>query len=604
MDKMNQDSLIEDYFLIGGLRSGALVSKAGSIDWLCLPYFDSPSIFAQLVSKNGGSFSIDTTGFTTSSKYITDTAIVETILKSSATEVRLHDFMVPMDSTNLESPQYLVRKLSCQKGPASISFNFNPQPDYARSHVSWQQETNQLVAECGEGWLVLHLPDGSSLKQHEAGYEISLELQKNDEKELILEYQPSQSETVKDTVDLERVTSDFWHDWISKGTFASFCRDNLVRSAITLKLLQFAPTGAIVAAPTTSLPEAIGGERNWDYRYVWIRDATFSLYAFHVLGYDDEAEQFFDFIEGVIEKCNDQEFDVSLMYTIFGEPVPAESTLHNLEGYKDSRPVRIGNGAVEQFQLDVYGALIDAVYFATKRGITDCRKDKLRPLVMDLVHKIEQSWQRPDSGIWEVRSGQQHFTYSKVMSWVGAERAMRLQDVLGFTSEDAAVCSDLADTIKQWIWDNCYSDETKNFGQFPGTDAADATNFLFVLLHFLDKHDPKTKEIISNTIRALCRQDVLVYRYLNDDGLGDREGAFVLCSFWLISALAIIEDTDESLRLFNIMESHLAPNGLIAEEIDVESGQYLGNYPQAFSHIGYIMSAFYLDKYLKRSRAA
>lgn len=594
------DTSIKDYFMIGGLRSSALVSKTGSIDWLCLPYFDSPSIFGKLLGPSGGSFSLDTTNFTSTSQYIADTAIVETTLKSSTAEVSLHDFMVPLDTTNLRSHQYLVRKLVCRKATTSIVFNFNPKPNYAHDVVSWQQQPNQLIAPCSEGWLVLRLPQNAMLRRTKTGFDIQLDLLVGEPQEIILEYQPDRLEQASSPRRLEETTTEFWHNWVSKGNFVSFCRDNLVRSVITLKLMQFAPTGAIVAAPTTSLPETLGGIRNWDYRYTWIRDATFTLYAFYVLGYQAEAERFLDFIHGIIERCDEQQFDISLMYTIFGQPVPNETTLDNLAGYKSSKPVRIGNGAAKQFQLDVYGSLIDAVYFATKRGITSKRKIRARRLVMNLVKKIEQTWRLPDSGIWEVRSDRQQFTYSRVMCWVGAERAIRLQGLLGLSDKEVGVCHNLANNIKNWLWQNAYSAEIKNFSQYPDTEAVDATNLLFVLLQFLDKHDPKTRQIIDNTRSKLGFNEVLVYRYQGKDGLSGKEGAFMLCSFWLISALAIVGDTDEALKLFQKIENSLAPSGLIAEEIDTETGEYLGNYPQAFSQIGYIMSAYYLDRYMKR----
>lgn len=598
---MEIDSRIEDYLLIGGLRTGALVSNTGSIDWLCLPYFDSPSIFAQLLDPSGGSFSIDASGFTTSSHYVPDTAIAELILTSPEAEISLRDFMEPQEQSDLTTHQYIVRKLTCLKGSTSLTFKFDVKPNYARSKISWQQKGNELFAAYDKGWLVLHTPSTSKINKNKNGFNIELSLSKGQVKQLVLEYQPVRQSDLKPPDNLEHITLSFWKDWVAKGNYVDFCRDNLVRSAITLKLMQFAPTGAIVAAPTTSLPEAIGGVRNWDYRYVWIRDATFTLYAFRVLGYTEEAERFFDFIHDIIEHYDDEQFDISLMYTIFGKLAPSESTLDHFEGYAKSKPVRIGNDAASQFQLDVYGSLIDAVYFATKRGIKNEHKGRNRKLVINLVNKIDQVWRHSDSGIWEVRSSRQQFTYSKVMSWVGAERAARLKDILGFSDEETALCHNLASDIKDWIWQNSYLKEDKNLSQYPGTKAVDATNFLLVLLQFLNKHDPKTKEIINNTQRELCHQEAFVYRYLSNDGLPGKEGAFVLCSFWLISALAIVEDVAEATRLFEKIETFLAPNGLISEEIDVETGKYLGNYPQAFSHVGYIMSAHYLSKYQKRS---
>lgn len=592
------DTPINDYYLIGGLRSSALISKEGSIDWLCLPYFDSPSIFARLLGSGGGSFSLDTQGFTLSSHYVPETAIVELNLVNQTTEVKLHDFMVPLDIYSLKTSQYLVRSVECKKGKASLTFKLDPEPDFARGSVHWQVGKDRLIAAFGQGTLIVHLPSRTiASRKPRFGFDITLNISSNETKDLILEYQPIDHAARNMPKNLEKITADFWRDWVKKGNFVNFCRDRLVRSAITLKLMQFAPTGAIVAAPTTSLPETIGGVRNWDYRYVWIRDATFTLYALHTMGYFEEAERFFDFIHTIIEKCAERQFDISLMYTIFGESVPDETSLVNLSGYKGSKPVRLGNGAALQFQLDVYGSLIDAVYFAAKRGLTSEHKGRMRKLVVNLVEKIEQTWQNPDSGIWEVRAGEQDFTYSKVMCWVGAERAVRLKDVLGLTDGDIKRCQNLASNIKNWIWKNCYDKKLGNFSQYPASKAIDATNYLFVLLQFLDKHDPETNKIIEATRKELCHHDVFVYRYLNQDGLPGKEGAFLLCSFWLISALAILENTKEARALFDKLEKFLAPNGLIAEEIDPASGQYLGNYPQAFSHIGYIMSAYYIDRY-------
>jgi GH15 family glucan-1,4-alpha-glucosidase len=288
------------------------------------------------------------------------------------------------------------------------------------------------------------------------------------------------------------------------------------------------------------------------------------------------------------------------MYTIWGKPVPKEKSLKHLSGYKNSAPVRIGNAAARQFQLDVYGALIDAIYFATKEKLIDGNKAKRRKLVMHLVHKIDELWQRPDHGIWEARVGQKHYTYSKVMAWVGADRAQRLAKNLDLKPADLKACRQLADSIKDWIWRNCYSKDREMLTQYPKKGYADATNFLFVLLQFLDKHQPLTRKIIDNTSKQLSHDKAIVYRYLKADGLPGDEGAFLLCSFWLISALAILEDVQAAKSLFDEVEKYLPQHNLLAEEIDPKTGNYLGNYPQAFSHMGFIMSAYYINKYSKR----
>ena len=399
--------------------------------------------------------------------------------------------------------------------------------------------------------------------------------------------------------DLEKKTRKFWTKWVSKGTFFEFCREKLIRSAITLKLMQFYKTGALIAAPTTSLPESLGGDRNWDYRYVWIRDATFALYAFYILGYKDEAKRFFSFIEKISQGFDKKGFDLEPIYTIDGKKPPKEKNINHIEGYKKSKPVRIGNDATDQLQLDVYGTLIDAYYFMLKKGFRISKKKK--KIILYLVDQIEKKWKEKDSGIWEFRENIKEYTYSKVSSWVGVNRVLRIADSLGLSKERIEELRKLEEEIKYWIWQNCYDLKNNKLLRYPGSKHQDSTNFLFVLLQFLNKHDPSTKEIIKNTKKELSHKDIFVYRYKEQDEFKGKEGAFVLCSFWMIASLAIIGEVKEAEKLFKKFEKCIGENNLIPEEINPANGEYLGNYPQAFSHMGYIMSAFYLDKYMKKS---
>lgn len=600
MKPSDKFTAIEDYYLVGDLHTAALVSKDGSIDWLCMPNFDSPSIFGRLLDPTAGYFSLDMPSHKITMSYIENTAIVRTELSKGKTRTTIKDFMVPIASKR-QTSQLLVRQVYANLGNTNVKFKFAPKPNYSKTKPRLRITTKGIIVATRGGSLFLHLPQNTTVKMVGAVVDIDIYLNQGDTAQLILEYLPKGVRSNPRASFLEEKTIKFWENWISRGEFFAFCRSKLVRSAITLKLLQFYPTGAIVAAPTTSLPEDIGGIRNWDYRYSWIRDATFTLYAFTVLGYKNEAERFFDFIERITEQCAAQDFDVSLMYTIWGEPIPKERVLKQFSGYKHSSPVRIGNNASEQFQLDVYGALIDAIYFVTKEDISTKSQVKRRKLVMNLVGKIDELWQKPGFGIWEARDGAKQYTYSRVMAWVGADRAWRLASYLGLSKKEAHSCQNLAGQIKEWIWQNCYDQTHQVLVQYPGATAQDATNFLFVLLKFLDKHSNTTRTIVDNTQKELGYKEIFVYRYLKDDGLSGSEGAFLLCSFWLVSALAILEDVKYALMLFKKIEKLVAPSGLISEEIDPKDKAYLGNFPQAFSHLGYIMASHYIHKYATKN---
>jgi GH15 family glucan-1,4-alpha-glucosidase len=595
------DATIEDYFLIGDLHSAALVSKTGSIDWLCLPHFDSPSIFAKLLDSNGGSFTLDTEGYDVKAYYVNDTAILETVLQKENIEISVKDFMVPQPKYPCRE-HYLVRKIAGIKGSTDITFRFFPRPNYARTIpvLSYDQELHCIdVSLEVEATLKVYLPENARVRLLKGSAVIVIPVSKGELSEIRLEYVrlDESYEATTFTSGLEDHTARFWEKWLSQGNFFPFCADVLKRSAITLKLLQFFPTGAIVAAPTTSLPEELGGMRNWDYRYVWIRDATFSLYALHVLGFHEEAEKFFAFLQTITERSAEEQFELSLMYTIEGKKVPQEKVLTHFHGYHKSPPVRIGNNAMRQFQLDVYGTLIDAHYFIDKRESKNFEDEKA--IILSLVKQIEANWQRKDRGIWEVRTGDHHFTYSKVMAWVGVSRALKMAKWLKMTSDEISWLSKLEREIADWIWENCYDAQNGILRQSTETQNQDATNFLFVLLQFLDKHDPRTATIIENTRAQLGKKDVFIYRYLNEDGTPRGEGAFLLCTFWYISALAIIGDTKKAHDLFHKLLESTNDQGLLPEEMDGATGEYLGNYPQAFSHLGLIMAAYYITRYSK-----
>ncbi|PJE75510.1 glycoside hydrolase family 15 protein [Candidatus Uhrbacteria bacterium CG10_big_fil_rev_8_21_14_0_10_48_11] len=585
---------IRDYFLIGNLHTAALVSRRGAVDWLCLPHFDSPSLFAALLdTERGGTFAVDAKGYRADARYVSDTAIVETLFKRGKCRFMVRDFMLPLPRIHTQA-HFLERKIIAEHGPVTVRFVFSPKPNYAKEEAAVSYRGRMLRFRMGNDYVRLHVPSSARVKQVAGEWQITLTLATGESQVIVLEHTKRPRSHYKGQ-DFEEPTKQFWQHWVSEGKFFGDEQEQLIRSAITLKLMQFYPTGAIVAAPTTSLPEEVGGLRNWDYRYVWIRDATFVLYALNVLGYRNEAKRFFRFIERVARHCSMCEVDLHLFYTIWGHRVPREQALHHFAGYKGSHPVRVGNDATDQFQLDIYGSLIDAHYFMSTRGIGVSRLS--RAIIIELVNDIAEHWQDADNGIWEVRTGMQHYTYSKVMAWVGVSRALRLAKRLHINKKTITAWKKLEEEIAAWIWTYCFDEKRNTLVQHPETDSQDAVNYLIVLLQFFEQDDVRAKQTIDATSRELRYHDIFVYRYRENDGLAGGEGAFVLATFWLIAALAYTGNNKEARRLLTKFEKQLPKSGLIAEEIDPKTGEYLGNFPQAFSHIGYIMSAYYLDRY-------
>ncbi len=587
---------IKDYFLIGSLHTTALVSKSGAIDWLCFPNFDSHSIFARILDNNGGTFNIEAHGYSSSSRYLEETAVVQHKFTNENSEFILHDFMLPQQIEKCYN-HFLIRKIHSRKGDNKIKFNYIPMPNYAEKQADIIKEKDKLIFEIDNNKVILHLPENTETKSIKSGWEIEFEVTERESKSLILEYVFYGRNSTVGWHDFEDETIKFWKGWIKKGEYFELSKEELERSMITLKLMQFYPTGALVAAPTTSLPADLGGVRNWDYRYVWIRDATFTIYAFHILKCYDEAERFFGFIKRIADQPNKKKFHINVMYTIWGEEAPEEKYLDYLSGYENSTPVRIGNDATKQLQLDVYGTLIDAHYFMLSKTKKNIKEDK--ELLLKLLEKIEQSWKNKDAGIWEIRGNVYNYTYSKVMAWVGTDRILRMEKELGLSKQEKERAERIRDEIYHWIWDNCYNKEKENLMQHAGAHNLDATNFLFVPVQFLDKDDKRTKIIIENTRKELCKNEVFVFRYLAEDGLEGKDRAFILCSFWMISAYAIIGEIDKARNLFAKFKRFISPTGLLSEQINPDTKEYLGNYPQAFSHFGFVMSAYYIYKFSK-----
>jgi pentatricopeptide repeat protein len=601
---------IENYGIIGDLHSAALVGIDGSIDWLCLPRFDSPSVFAAILDdEKGGRFKITpvSDGVTRKQLYWPDTNVLITRFFTPDGVAEITDYMPIHVSMNGRGRHQLIRRIKVVRGEMNFRMECSPAFNYARdghkteiteggacfhsgqlslglaTDVPLRSESNRVVAEFSlqEEQMAVFV-----LREIESGADCGLSLSERQEEELFMQ------------------TVEYWRRWLSKSTYTGRWREMVHRSALTLKLLTYEPTGAIVAAPTTSLPEGIGGERNWDYRYTWIRDAAFTLYGLLRIGFTEEAEAFMGWLE---DRCYKPKPDglLQLMYGIDGRADLTEEILDHLEGYRGSRPVRIGNGAYDQLQLDIYGELMDAVYLYNKYG--DPIWYELWTHLRGLIDWVCDNWQRKDEGIWEVRSGQQHSVYSKLMCWVALDRALRLADKRSFPA-DRERWLKVRDEIYEEIMEKGWSPERKAFVQSYGGDTLDASSLIMPLVFFVAPKGPR----MLSTLDAINRppkdnglvSNGLVFRYdvqKSADGLIGEEGTFNLCTFWLVEALTRAGRLEEARLIFEQMLSYANHLGLYAEEIG-PSGEALGNFPQAFTHLTLISAAFNLDRALAKGR--
>ena len=594
---------IEDYGIIGDLHTVALVGKDGSIDWCCLPHFDSPSLFASILdAEKGGYFKIAPVNPSVEKQmYVADTNILMTRFLSPDGVGEVTDFM-PVDTGESESSFFhqIVRQVKVIRGSVPFRVECFPAFDYARSRHELKVEAGGATFQNGQ-WIV-GLSSKVELRPEGQGVVGEFLLHGGETVTFVLR----QLEQTRDTAavlepafDADRAlmqTARFWRRWLSGVRYKGRWREMVGRSALALKLLTFAPTGAIVAAPTTSLPEEIGGVRNWDYRYTWIRDAAFTVYGFVRLGLTSEAEQFVEFIE---DRAHEVASDGSLqiMYGINGEHQLPEEELPHLEGYRGSAPVRVGNAASEQLQLDIYGELMDTVYLANKyaKPVSYEMWQHLRPLLDYVI----ANWRKKDEGIWEVRGGKQQMVYSKMMCWVALDRGIRLADKRSFPGGRDRWLKE-RDDIYEEIMTRGWNDAKQSFVQHYDTDALDASNLLMPLTFFISPTDPRMLSTLDATINTLV-SDSLVYRYQvgkgASDGLEGGEGTFNMCTFWLVEALTRAGRLDEARNIFEKILTYANHLGLYAEETG-PSGEALGNFPQAFTHMGLISSAFNLDRAL------
>jgi GH15 family glucan-1,4-alpha-glucosidase len=602
---------IEDYAIVGGLRSAALISKDGSADWLCAPRFDSPACFAALLGdeKNGHWLIAPTASRTpgdqrveVSRRYQGDTLILETEWRTFAGVVRVIDFM-PCAG---DSP-VLVRIVEGVSGAVEMECVLRIRFGYGKI-VPWVRRIDgSVVGVAGPDSVWLRTP--VKLTGREMSHQASFVVRAGDRVPFALSWVPSHlgAPPVIDTEAALGRARQFWDGWVSKCTYSGAYRDAVVRSLITLKALTYEPTGGIVAAATTSLPEDIGGVRNWDYRYCWLRDATITLEALLRTGYVDEAAAWRGWL---VRAIAGDPGDVQIMYGVGGERRLAEWEADWLPGYEGSAPVRIGNAAVNQRQLDVYGEVIDAISLGTQAGLSFDRH--AWGLLRALLGFLEKHWDQPDEGIWEVRGPRRHFVHSKVMAWVAFDRAIRIAE-LGLPGK-IEQWREVRDCIHAEVLEKGYDRERGTFTQFYGSTELDAAVLLIPEVGFLPPDDRRVISTVETIQRELTK-DGLVLRYSQPgagggqtdvDGLPGREGAFLACSFWLANALVMIGRTEQATELFERLLALRNDVGLLSEEYDTRYQRLVGNMPQAFSHMPLIQAALNLERHepAKHRRAA
>ena len=599
---------IADHGLIGDLQTAALVATDGTIDWCCLPRFDSPSVFASLLDRDrGGRFRISPVGdeCRATQFYFPDSAVLITRFMSPAGVAEVLDLM-PIDHPEQATDTHrIVRIVRGIRGRLRLGVECSPRFDYGRSKHDVAVTAEGAVFENGGLALTLHGLPGA--ERHGDDVHATLEVAAGDVAGMILESAAAtgpRAVSPDEVLGLSGSTVRFWRAWLGRSTYQGRWRENVARSAMALKLMTYAPTGALVAAPTAGLPEQLGGERNWDYRYTWVRDGSFSVRALLNLGYTDEAEAFghwlrdrvVDGMRGGWRNGADGSGPLKIMYRIDGSSDLDEELLDHLEGYGGSSPVRIGNGAADQLQLDIYGEAMDSIHLADQRTRVAAIEGwaGLRMILDWLV----DNWDQPDEGIWETRGGRQDFTYARLMTWVAFDRAIRMAETRGRPG-DIDRWTTARDAAYQQIVQRGWNEKRRAFTQHFATDVLDASILLMPLVGFIAPKDPRWLSTLT-AIDGELVTDSLVYRYdpaASPDGLVGDEGTFSICSFWYVDALARAGRLEDARFAFEKMLTYANHVGLYAEEIG-STGEQLGNFPQAFTHLSLITAAVTLDHLL------
>lgn len=599
---------VENHGLIGDLQTAALISTDGTVDWFCAPRFDSPSVFGALLDRReGGHFQLSPDGvdYTSKQLYLPGTPILITRFHSADGVGELLDFM-PVTGERATDQHRLIRLVRMVRGTMRFRFHCQPRFNYGRDPFELEVHPEGDVFRSATMTFTLAAFKNVERKFHVGdfhrdadGVSARFTLHAGDIGGVALETASPHAPRALSTdeaCELLAETRDYWRRWVGGSRYKGRWREMVERSAMTLKLMTYAPTGALVAAPTAGLPEQIGGQRNWDYRYTWIRDASFSVHALLRLGFTDEARKYLLWLEARIREAHDGNLPLQIMYRIDGSPDLPEEVLGHLEGYRGSAPVRIGNGAADQLQLDIYGEALASLELADRDGLIAPYEGWRK--TAGLMDWLCEHWDQPEDGVWETRSGRQDFTYGRVLSWVALDRAIRIARRRGRPG-DIARWSAERDAIYEQVMTRGFHPERRAFVQHYRSDILDASLLAMPGLDFISPTDP----MWESTLRAMDTElvsDSLVYRYdpnASPDGLAGTEGTFNMCTFWYVEALALAGRIDDARLTFEKMLTYSNPLGLYSEEI-APTGEQIGNFPQAFSHLSLISTATHLDELL------
>ena len=596
---------IADYALLSDCRSAALVSRNGSVDWLCVPRFDGPSVFARLLDEEAGHWSIRVPESTTQRRYLEQTMALETTFRSATGTAVLVDAMAVGRNERghdlgAGSPGVLLRRLACTDGEVEVEVAYAPRPEYGLIHPLLDPVEGGVTARGGAEVLYLSAPVGMAVEGATAT--ASLRLRAGQSAGFALHHSRSWETTPRLWTQEEirarlQDTLEGWRSWSGMHqAYEGPWRELVHHSGRVLQALTFEPTGAIVAAPTTSLPETVGGERNWDYRYTWVRDASLTMEALWVAACPDEASKFFAFLARAAASQL-RGVDLQIMFGVGGERDLTERELPHLRGWRGSRPVRVGNGAWNQRQLDVYGELLGAAQRLVEQlGRLDPWTQRFLIAAAD---SAAARWQEKDQGIWEIRGEPRDFLYSKLMCWVALDRAIALAEALG-AKEHVEGWTTTRQQIRAAILEHGWSDRAGAYTQAFGSDELDASNLMLAITGFLPGDDPRMKATVDATAERLTDQRGLVYRYRAADGMEGEEGTFLLCTFWLAQAQALAGEVERARATFERAVACANDVGLLAEEVDVGGAEMIGNYPQAFSHIGLVNAAWAITEAERR----